>query len=106
MQFSLEGHYLRSVYKSWFIICLQLSLFFVRSSGIISVWTIVALTVDRFIAVVFPFKAKELLTVKRSLIVQAMIVLVSVGKHSTYFWIRGEQVIQGRNGQNTTINCG
>lgn len=83
-----------------------ISLFALRVSANSSQYILLALTVDRLIAVRFPFKAKHLCTVRRAVWVCFAITVIGAIRTGHLFWTRGNQTVPGPNGTTTTINCG
>ena len=83
-----------------------LPIFFIRTCGGTSLWLLVALGVDRLIAVKMPLKAKQLCTVRRAAMVSVIIFIFQVLKSCPLLWIRGEQTLPGPNNTTIVINCG
>ena len=77
-----------------------------RGCSFVSVLTLVALSVDRMIAVTWPLQAGQWLTTRRAVITELLLVAIGLGRMMPTFWARGEQTIIGRGGVPTTINCG
>ncbi|XP_013415590.1 C5a anaphylatoxin chemotactic receptor 1 [Lingula anatina] len=70
----------------------KLHVYFLYSAGDCAVWVIVAVTVDRFLSVTFPFKAKLWCTKRRALISCVVITFVALlVKNSHLLWTRGFQ---------------
>jgi hypothetical protein len=67
----------------------KMNVFFLFGFGDVAVWILAATTIDRFIAVVFPMKAKYLCTVVRSCIVVFFIVVTAVIKNFHLLYTRG-----------------
>ena len=83
-----------------------LPIYFVRVCGGTSLWLVVALGVDRLIAVKTPLKAKLLCTVRRAAAVTATIVTLQLLNLSPQLWMRGEETLPGPNNTTIVINCG
>ena len=83
-----------------------LPIYFVRVCGGTSLWLLVALGVDRLIAVKMPLKAKLLCTVRRAAVVSASIFILELLKDSPLLWMRGEETLSGPNNSTIVINCG
>ncbi len=96
-------HGFANSYNQW---TCKLSLFCLRASSGTSLWLLTACTVDRFIAICYPFKAKTLLSVKKAIITSVVVTVVTAGHNSYLMWTRGNQVISGVNGTTQMINCG
>ncbi len=69
----------------------------------VAIWIIVAFTLDRFVAVCFPLKKREVCVPKRAAIACLCITLVAIAKNLHVFWTRGR--IYDENG-NVIKNCG
>ena len=52
----------------------------------IAVWTLVAMTIERFLAVHFPFKASKYATIKNGKIVLVVLIIVFTGINLHFFW--------------------
>lgn len=72
------------------------------TSGDASVWLLVAVTVDRFIAVVIPTKGKVVCIPRRARIVSAIVWLAAITKNLHIFWTRGYEQIT----KTMSTNCG
>ena len=64
----------------------KLYFFFVRLGFSTSAWCIMAITIDRFIVVRYPFRAKILCSIYRTRITLVAIVSIHVITHLPYFW--------------------
>ncbi|ESN92487.1 hypothetical protein HELRODRAFT_194208 [Helobdella robusta] len=73
-------------YPTW-LCCLHR--FINYSTGDISVWILVAFTMDRFIAVCFPFKKQLFCTPRKALLTVFICTLLAVFKNAHVFWTRG-----------------
>ena len=83
-----------------------LPLFFRRVFGGTNLWILVALEVNRLIAVKTPLKAKQLCSVRRAIVVSAFIFILHLLKISPILWMRGEETMSGPNNTSMVINCG
>ena len=92
--------------NSYSIYTCILPIYFRRVCGGTSLWLLVALEVDRFIAVKTPLKAKQLCTVRRAVVVSAFIFILHLLKCSQVLWLRGEETVTGSNNTSAIINCG
>ncbi len=65
-----------------------------------------AVTVDRFIAITFPLKMKQMCTPRRAHIVSTAILMIAIAKNLHLFWTRGVQEIINSDGVIEIFNCG
>jgi hypothetical protein len=75
------------------------------SAGDVALWLILAVTVDRYIAVALPFKARHMCTAKRARIVIIVLAALAAGKNLNAFWAYGIEHIM-RNGVQSVNMCG
>ena len=68
-------------------------IFILFTSADSAVWLLVAVTVDRFIAVKFPLVRKQMCTPKRAFIVACVLPSIAIIKNLHLFFTRGRQVI-------------
>ena len=80
--------------------------FLLYTGGDLAVWSILAVTVDRFIAVVFPMKAKQLCSVKRAIFAMLFTAALAIGKNLHLLWTRGPQYGDNHTSQYMTKTCG
>ncbi|KAL1131072.1 hypothetical protein AAG570_012309 [Ranatra chinensis] len=80
----------------------QFSVYFSQVCSFLSVWFIVAFTVERFIAVRYPLKRPSMCTVSRAKSVLAVLSLLALLIHSPYFVISAPQLKLN----DTMIVCG
>ena len=80
--------------------------FLLFSLGDVAVWLMVAVTVDRFIAVCLPLKRKVLCTPTRALASCLGLAGTAVVKNLHLFWTRGAQDVEQPDGTLVTIQCG
>ena len=92
--------------NSYSIYTCILPLYFRRVCGGTSLWVLVALEVDRLIAVKTPLKAKQLCTVRRAFFVSVFIFTLHLLEISPVLWMRGEETVAGPNNTSIVINCG
>ncbi len=90
-------------YNQW---TCKFTLYFLRTSSAISLWLLMACTVDRFIAICYPFKANVLVSVNKAIITCVAVMVVTAGHNTYLMWTRGNQVISVVNGTTRMINCG
>ena len=82
---ALTGIYLRD---STVVACKCMRFFLVVSTWS-SAWLLVALTLQKLVAVCFPFKASRFNTMRTSIVIAAIILLISMGLSSHFFWTFG-----------------
>ncbi len=87
----------------------KIVIFTLFTSSDAAVWLVVAVTVDRFIAIKFPLKAKQLCTPKKARIVAVCLPVVAIFKNFHLFFTRGRQILEDPElpeEQWLIINCG
>ncbi|XP_064635845.1 FMRFamide receptor-like [Lineus longissimus] len=84
----------------------KMNVFFLFGFGDVAVWILAATTVDRFIAVVLPLKAKHLCTVVRSCIVVFLIIVVAIVKNVHLWYTRGISYTPADVNANVTSSAG
>ena len=93
-----------SVTKNNTLAC-QFSLFFLRGSADCAVWILLSATIDRFIAVRFPLRARSLCTEGRARVACVVLALMAMAKNSHVFYSRA--TIEQTTGNVTTVQyCG
>ena len=75
-------------------------------SGDMSVWLLVAVTVDRFVAVVLPTKANSFCITRKARHICIGVWIAAILKNLHIFWTRGLEVYTPREGVSLTFVCG
>ena len=80
--------------------------FLLFSFGDMAIWFILAVTVDRLIAVAFPLRVKLLCNIKKAYVTVSSLALLAFAKNSHLLFTRGAQYGDDHNQSTITNNCG
>ena len=70
-----------------------------------SAWTLVAVTMERFVSVCFPLRARELCTRNHAKFILVIIFVILAAINSHYFWTY-DGIINIKNDNSTSFSCG
>lgn len=74
-------------------------------SGDLAIWLLVAIAVDRTIAVTLPFKAKRICTPKKAILIDIILVITALLKNITLLFDELVVRVSPNNSNETTVSC-
>uniref|UniRef100_A0A8D9B780 Thyrotropin-releasing hormone receptor n=2 Tax=Cacopsylla melanoneura TaxID=428564 RepID=A0A8D9B780_9HEMI len=92
----------------WFTndgIC-QISIYLTYVCSFLSVWFVVAFTIERFIAVRYPLHRPSMCTVARAKVILISLTLLALALYSPYLFISGPQINLDTRQNTTIVYCG
>ncbi len=75
-------------------------------SGDIAIWLLIAVTIDRFVAIVLPLKAKNVCTPCKAIYACTVVSVLAFAKSARMFWTKGEYVYKRSDGSLDVNICG